>query len=231
MQRILDFFTELSGHNEKPWFDAHKDEYLKCQAYFDTLVSGLVEEVGKFDPAVKGLTVRQCTYRIYRDLRFSKDKTPYKNHIGAYICPFGKNSGYSGYYFHIQPVTADTMFDTKSNLLAAGMYWAPPEVIKSIREDIDCNGENFDKAVKSASGFALDGHDMLKRVPLPYPQDHPYAEYLKHRSWSLEKSFGEDVLFSEDPVRAVAAEFHKAHLFNNTINRAVAYAYDRDWPY
>jgi uncharacterized protein (TIGR02453 family) len=229
MRRLLDFFTDLSSNNNKPWFDAHKSEYLKVKEYFEGIVAQLLEGIGEFDPSIRGLDMKQCTYRIYRDIRFSKDKTPYKNHIGTYICPFGKCSGYSGYYFHIQPVALDTQFDTTTHMLCTGIYWAPPEVIKSIREDIDGNGANFDAAVREARGFSLSSWSQMKRVPHPYPQDHPYAEYLKFRAWTVEKDVDESYIMSKDLVKNVVADFRTTYHFNRTLNMAIAYAYDKEW--
>ncbi|MCI2121774.1 MAG: DUF2461 domain-containing protein [Bacteroidales bacterium] len=231
MQHLLDFFSGLSENNNKPWFDAHKIEYLKIKAYFESLTARLIEGIGEFDPSVRNLTVKECTYRIYRDLRFSRDKTPYKNHIGAFICPFGKCSGYSGYYFHIQPVPDDTMFETDSHMLATGIYFAPREVLKSVREDIDCNGDNFDSSVKEAAGFEMDIHGMMKRVPVPYPQDHPYARYLKCRAWCLDKKVDSGYVLSENLVGNLVEDYRKTFKFCQTLNKAIAYAYDRDWPY
>ena len=101
MNGLIDFLRRLQDNNQREWFNAHKDEYLKALATFHTLVDELIGEIARFDSSVVGLTAKECTYRIYRDVRFSDDKRPYKTHMGAFICPGGKKSGYSGYYFHV----------------------------------------------------------------------------------------------------------------------------------
>ena len=101
MKRVLEYLRNLAANNNKVWFDAHKDEYLLAKKVFEDFTEQLIAKVEAFDPTVKGLTVKDCTYRIYRDVRFSKDKSPYKTHMGCYICRGGKKSGYSGYYFHV----------------------------------------------------------------------------------------------------------------------------------
>lgn len=101
MQDIITFLRELQANNHREWFMANKDRYATLQARFNGFVDELIYEISRFDETVTGLTAKDCTYRIYRDVRFSADKSPYKTHMGAFICPGGKKSGYSGYYFHI----------------------------------------------------------------------------------------------------------------------------------
>ena len=102
MKIVLDFINQLSLNNNKEWFDKNKSFYQEAKHCFETFTQQLIANIETFDPTIRGLQVKDCTYRIYRDLRFSKDKTPYKTHFGAYICPNGKKSGLGGYYFHLE---------------------------------------------------------------------------------------------------------------------------------
>ena len=122
-------------------------------------------------PASAGLHLR-----IARDTRFSNDKSPYKTHIGAYIAPKGKKSGFAGYYFHIEPC-ADSLVGC--NLLSAGLYCPEPTVLRSVREEILDNGEEIEAAVGKARGFRLYEGNKLKRIPTGFPADSEYAEMLK----------------------------------------------------
>ena len=101
MKRVLSFLTDLIPNNNKPWFDANKGRYKEAQAIFNDFASELLERVQNFDPEVRGLTLKQCTYRFYRDLRFSKDKTPYKKHFGIFIKRWKMQR--FGILFHIEP--------------------------------------------------------------------------------------------------------------------------------
>ncbi|MDD2611849.1 MAG: DUF2461 domain-containing protein, partial [Bacteroidales bacterium] len=103
MKTILSFLNQISDNNNKSWFDAHKSEYVAANETFNSFIEKLIVGIASFDPSIKGITVKDCTYRFYRDIRFSTNKMPYKTHFGAYICPYGKKSGYAGYYFHIEP--------------------------------------------------------------------------------------------------------------------------------
>ena len=118
-QHIIRFLTELAAHNHKTWFDANRGWYQEVKAEFSEFTEQLIQRVAAFDPRCQGLTVRDCTYRINRDIRFSTDKSPYKTHMGAYVCPQGKKSGMAGYYFHLQAPDVDYL---NGNLLAVGAY-------------------------------------------------------------------------------------------------------------
>ena len=104
MKQVVEFLTLLHENNDKAWFDSHKEMYKRALSCFEVFTAKLIDGIAAFDPSVRGLTVKDCTWRIYRDTRFSPDKTPYKTHMGAFVAPRGKKGGYSGYYFHVEPV-------------------------------------------------------------------------------------------------------------------------------
>ena len=100
METILSFLRNLEANNNKPWFDTHKSEYQEARAHFNAIVERLIEGIAAFDSSVRGVGIKESTYRIHKDMRFSRDGRPYKTHFGAFICRGGKKSGYSGYYIH-----------------------------------------------------------------------------------------------------------------------------------
>ena len=100
---ILDFLKDVAAHNDRGWFAGHKGQYEEACGFFEEMVQALIHRIAAFDGSVAHLTVKDCTYRFYRDTRFSEDKSPYKRHFGAYINACGKKSWHSGYYFHLQP--------------------------------------------------------------------------------------------------------------------------------
>ena len=97
MKEVIDFFRRLHDDNTREWFDAHRAEWTRVKGRFADFTGQLIEGISSFDPTVRGLRPQDCTYRIARDTRFSNDKSPYKTHIGAYIAPKGKKSGFAGY--------------------------------------------------------------------------------------------------------------------------------------
>ena len=218
MKRIIEFLNALEENNNKPWFDANKAQYLQAKAVFEDLTQELIEKIGRFDTSVKGLTVRDCTYRIYRDVRFSKDKTPYKTHFGAYVCPGGKKSGLGGYYFHIEGARRQYL---SSHLLATGAVCLPKASIDSIREDVYALCDEFERVVGKARGFSLDRENAMKKCPKGFPKDSKAEEYLKLRDFCLCKPIDEKYLLSPDLVSRLCEEFARTKDFNDFINRAI----------
>ena len=164
MEQILEFLEQLRQNNNKFWFDAHRAEYLQAKNTFNEIAVRLIQGIRKFDPSIGPLTIQDCSFRINRDIRFSKDKSPYKTHFGLFVCPGGKKSGFSGYYFHVTPESGDSQFEVP--LLAAGDYMCDPKVLRILREDIELGGDEFDSIVKSAGRrWYLDKSQSLKRVP------------------------------------------------------------------
>lgn len=221
MKRIISFLSQIKENNNREWFEAHKAEYKAANDIFNAFVEKLIFGISSFDPSVKGLTVKDCTYRIYRDVRFSPDKKPYKTHMGAYVCPHGKNSGYAGYYFHIEPKGNGFL---GNHQLDTGLYRPQANILRSIREDIDLNGEKFEAAINMAKGFELTDDQPLKKVPAGYPADHKYAEYLKMRNPGLCKLVDDDFILSENLLENTIEAFRVTASFNNILNRAVEYA-------
>lgn len=222
MKQVLSFLSELVENNNKIWFDAHKQDYLKAQATFNRIAAEIIEGVGQFDPSVRGLRLKDCTYRFYRDIRFSKDKSPYKNHFGVFVAQGGKCSGHSGYYFHIEPNGANYL---QHSLLCCGAYAPEPIVLKSIREEFMLNGDGLAESIKEAEGFELDRSYALKNIPKGFPADSQYAEYFKLKNVLLNKYIDEDYIFSENLVKNVVADFRLCYKFNTIINAAVDFAY------
>ena len=222
MKEIIQFLRQLQCNNNREWFNAHKADYLRLQAHFNSFTEQLIQEIALFDPSVAGLTVKDCTYRIYRDVRFSEDNSPYKTHMGAFICPGGKKSGYSGYYFHVS-TGGDSYPD--GHMLAVGDYCFTPESLRILREDI-VNGEgDFERTLQQAeSGFVLDRDGSLKRNPKGFAADAPYAEYIRLKTFCLCRSLSDDFVCQEGLVQRTVQLFQSTKPFLDYINRGIAFA-------
>lgn len=175
MKRILDFLRELQEHNDREWFETHRTEYLRVKAATEEFAARLIAGIASFDSTVGNLIPKECTYRIYRDIRFSSDKRPYKSHIGIFISPGGKKSGHSGYYLHIEPEHPERSDGTPSGgpMLVTGLYMPEPAVLKSVREEILFNGEEFVRNIGQAQDFSLNRENALKRVRPVFRQTPP----------------------------------------------------------
>ena len=221
METVLSFLTQIRENNSKEWLDAHKDAYNEANYIFTSFVEKLIVGIGKFDPSVKELTTKDCMYRFHRDTRFSPNKMPYKTHFGAFICPHGKKSGYSGYYFHIEPEGSGYL---DGHQLDTGLYCPPSNILNSIREEIYLNGTVFDSTVRAAEAFVLEDNQALKKVPRGYPADFKYAEYLKLKSPCLCKRVDDAFILSEDLLENTLEAFRQTVSFNSFLNKAVEYA-------
>ncbi len=220
MKEIIHFLAQLQQNNNREWFNEHKGEYLQLQARFNGFVEQLIARISLFDESVSGLSAKDCVYRIYRDTRFSSDKSPYKCHMGAYINPGGKKSGYIGYYFQVG--ATDEGFPN-GNMLAVGDYCYDPKALRVLREDI-CNGEgDFDRIVKHTSPFVMDSSDMLKRNPSGFPADAPYPEYIRLKAPCLVYQPGREFMSSDRLLDEVTELFRPTQAFVEYVNRAIAF--------
>ena len=137
-KNILLFLNELKNNNNRDWFHANKPKYNEAKVEFENYINNLIPEIGKFDNEIKHLEAKECIFRIFRDVRFSKDKSPYKPNFGAYIVKGGKKSGNAGYYLHIEP---------ENSFLGGGIYMPPSNILKAIRIEIYENIDEF-KSIK-----------------------------------------------------------------------------------
>jgi uncharacterized protein (TIGR02453 family) len=177
----LRFLENLSKNNNREWFLAHKEEYLAAKSNFEETVDTLIRTLGKHTPALLELRASDCTFRIYRDVRFSKNKDPYKAHFSASIKAGGKKSSTCGFYIHLEPGGPWGCF------VAGGFYLPEPAILKKILQEIDYNTEEFlsileQPAFKKSFG-ELEKDHQLKRMPKGMGIDHPAAEYMKLKSF------------------------------------------------
>ncbi len=181
MKQILEFLKELAAHNDREWFAKHKEEYLDIKAKVEILTTELMARMLPFEPDVARLNVADCTYRIYRDTRFSLDKTPYKTHIGIFINPpYGKKTNRMGYYLHIEP----------GNCFAcAGTVCLPTPVLTAIRESIRDNIEEYLDIINKPEfkeKYPVIGMNLLKTAPKGFARDWGHLDLVRPRDFTLE---------------------------------------------
>lgn len=191
----LEFLYDIKLNNEREWFSRNRSRYEDARSNFESFVQVLIHEITKFDPILKGLEAKSCTYRINRDIRFSNDKTIYKSHMGAFIVRGGKKNGdkFAGYYFHIEPEGA--------SMVAGGAYMPPMPWLSAIRSKIAENGDRFIKIINDKTFKKyyreIEG-EKLKSAPRGYASDHPFADLLKYKSYLVSKMIPDDIVTGED---------------------------------
>lgn len=227
MKTVLQFLRDLAQHNDRAWFNEHKERYLAVQQRWNEFCESLIGEIGAFDPDIARLTLRDCTYRIYRDTRFSLDKSPYKTHFGVFLAPGGKKSMHAGYYFHVG--TGESNEYPQGHMLAAGNYCYEPKAIQILREDISDGWESFQNEVVAVADprFVVDQEGALKRVPKGYAPDAPYADWMRLKSYCLVMNVDDDFITQPDLAKRVADLFRTTKPFNDYINRAVDFVHGK----
>ena len=215
----LKFLKELQKNNNKPWFDSHRNLYEAAKNDFAGFIQRLIDTYGKKDPSIKNLVAKDCMFRINRDIRFSKDKTPYKNNFGASINKGGKQSISSGgYYFHLQP----------GHSFTGGGIWMPePDNLKKIRQEIDYNLKEFKKIIGSKKfktvygDLSQDAEYKLSRVPKGYEPNNPAAEYLKLKSLVSMISLKDTDITSKDLLKKTVIAFETLKPLLDFVNHAL----------
>ncbi|HLA94405.1 MAG TPA: DUF2461 domain-containing protein [Pyrinomonadaceae bacterium] len=215
-KETVGFLKKLDKNNNRDWFNANKDVFIKANDNVIAVTGELLSRVTKFDPEVSGIDPKSCVFRIYRDVRFAKDKSPYKTNLGAFIAPGGKKAMMPGYYFHVQPA----MYFS-----AAGKHMPDSSELLKIRNAIAASTMEFLKIV-NAKAFKtrfgdLDG-DRLTKPPKGFAADHEAIEYLKLKSFTVTEEFTEKEATGKDYPKLLAESFKAAYPLVQFLRKALA---------
>jgi uncharacterized protein (TIGR02453 family) len=192
--KTLQFLEKLSQNNNKEWFHENRPVYEEAKLDFEHLVEQLIGEIGKFQE-LGNLQPKDCILRINRDIRFSKDKSPYKSHLSAGIGMGGKSSGKIDYYLHIEP--------NGKSVLGGGMWSPSPENLAKFRQEIDYNAGELKSIIDNPefqSHFPSTMGSVLKTAPKGYPKTHPEIELLKRKELFFTHRFLDKELIATDLV-------------------------------
>jgi len=217
IQVILDFLKELKANNNREWFAAHKDSYLEAKKNFEELVTILIPKLGEFDEEVKYLTPSECIYRIYRDVRFSPDKSPYKTYFGAYMAPCGgRKSILGGYYVHLE---------AGSCMLGGGIYCPEPDALKKIRLSVYENYDELEEILNDPQFVSVFGKmysdESLKKAPAGFPADFKGMEYLKFKHFLASHFLTDSAVLKEDLTVYAPKVFKALRPFNRFFNEVL----------
>lgn len=219
LTKTLSFLNSLKQNNNRDWFHANKTIYNEAKEEFEALTEILIYETSKFDPDIRGLHPKDCIFRIFRDIRFSTDKTPYKTNFGTYLVRNGRKSGYAGYYLHIDPA---------SSFIAGGIYMPPSNILRSVRTEIYEHVEEF-KSIISEAESKMDFNelhgDKLKTAPKGFPKDFPDIDLLKYKSYGLSREITDKQIKDDTLIGEVTESFRSLtpliHFLNNGVENAL----------
>jgi len=210
------FLQQLSDNNNKQWFDEHRSQYIAAKEDFEMLTTVLLANLCSLEPMLRDQKAKDCVFRIFRDVRFSKDKTPYKAHFGAYFSKGGRKFEGAGYYIHIE-------HGGKS--FAGGGLWMPePSLLKKVRQEIDYNFEEFQSIIKNKpfkKYFNQVNGDQLKTTPQSYTDDNPAIEYLKMKSFTVAYTFSDQHVLKKDFTKKCIDVFTAMRPLVDFLNRAM----------
>lgn len=214
---IIHYLEGLQKNNNRPWFQEHKAEFDTLRSQFEQAVNILIQRISLFDPEIRGMEPKDCIYRIYRDIRFSADKTPYKNYFSAYIALGGRKSERAGYYIHLQP----------GHCMLSGGVWCPaPKLLKMLRQSVFDHIEEFTEILEEPEfrkSFPDMEGEVLQRLPQAFQgeKDFPRPDLLKRKDYVIAGVKPLSFFDQSDWIGATAAEFEKMVAFNRFLNYTV----------
>ena len=218
MKKILVFLKKLKNNNNKEWFDKNRPAYEEAKKEFVKIIEDTLIHSVKFDKKLAGLEAKKTLFRINRDVRFSKDKSPYKTNFGANVSPGGKNNMIpGGYYIHIEP---------GKSFIAGGCYMPEPDKLTAIRQEIDYHFNDFKKILsqkefKKYFDGKLSDEEKLVNPPKGYDKENPAVEFLKYKHFIVLHKVDDKKILSPKFPQYTAAIFKAMYPFNLFLRKAV----------
>jgi len=214
----IKFLKDLKKNNSKEWFDINRKTYEAAKQDFLALTTEVLKGIALKDETLAHIDPKKCVFRINRDVRFSKDKSPYKTNMGMSIAKGGKNGISAGYYFHFEPTAC---------FIGGGLYMAMPEEVKKLRQEIDYNWSEFNKIITNKKFVATftslnkDSEFTLVRPPKGYDETNPAIEYIKLKSWIASASLLDEDLQDKNLAKKIITTFETLKPLIDFINRAM----------
>jgi len=212
----LKFLDDLKKNNNRDWFQSQKVRYDSYKKEYYQLVQDFLDNMKSKDESLRNLEVKNCVFRVNRDIRFTKDKSPYKTHMGIWMSPGTKNTNLAGYYIHIEK---------GASFIAAGVYSPENDDLKKIRKEIAFFYDELetivnDKKFKDAFG-ELDRDNSLKNAPKDFEKDHPAIEFLKLKSFTASEKIDDKLLSDPDFVKRISEKLILLKPLMQFLNRAL----------
>lgn len=213
---LLGFLSDLSENNHKAWFDENRPRYEAIRKEWLKCVQELITLLSSFDSNIADLETKNCIFRINRDVRFAKDKSPYKSNMGAYFAKGGKKSAFGGYYIHLDP---------KECFLAGGIWMPESFHLQAIRQEIDYHFADFKAVVDNPTfknTFPSFENQRMVGVPKGYDKDNPAADYLKLKSFVVIKKLSIADLEHKAFLQNATDVFKTIKPLNDFLNKAIS---------
>jgi len=214
---VMDFLAQLKLNNNREWFQENKKWYETSKKEVENFVAGMIETISAIDPSVQTPAVKDCMFRIFRDVRFGADKSPYKTNFGAFIARGGRKSSFPGYYFHFEP---------GESMLAGGVYQPQPDTLKLLRNEVYFHSSELKDILENPSFNkhfdSLGDFDKMKKPPKDFPADFPDIDLLKYRSYIVSGVFQDKLVTSDNYLKQVLEMIKELQPFMAFLNRAIS---------
>ncbi|MBV9961368.1 MAG: DUF2461 domain-containing protein [Parafilimonas sp.] len=215
----LQFLKQLKKNNNKEWFDANRKKYNSAKEDFALFFQQVIDQFSKTDTTISSVIAKDCLFRINRDVRFAKDKSPYKTNMGAYLNANGKKSMTAGYYLHISP---------GESFVGGGMYNPDADALKKLRQEVDYNFDEFKKIINNkkfkavySEGLRMNDEVSLSRPPKGYDENNPAIDYLKLKSFVGAMPLTDNQLTDKKSVATIVKAFEALHPLVLFLNKAL----------
>ncbi|MEO8517410.1 MAG: DUF2461 domain-containing protein [Flavobacterium sp.] len=214
----IQFIEDLKNNNNTEWMHANKKRYESYKKDYHSFIASILEEMKPLDPSLDLLEIKNCTFRINRDIRFSKDKAPYKTNMGVWLTTNKNRKNSPGYYIH---------FEKDSSFIAGGVWCPETEELKKIRKEIAffhddleeiVNDKNFKKEFKAIS---REENNVLKKAPKGYEPTDPAIEFLKLKSFTCSQKIDDKLFLNKDFSKKIAQKLIVLKPLNEFLNRAL----------
>ena len=215
MDKVLQFLRDLSENNNKEWFHANRKRYEESRDKILFTTEVLINEIRKFDADVPVMNPKDCMFRIFRDIRFSKDKRPYKTNFGSFIAKGGRKSQRAGYYIHIEP---------ESSFAGGGIYMPEAEPLKSIRSYLAVHGNEFLEIINKKDFHSIypEMYDhQLKTAPKGFPKDHQFIDLLRYKSFVFSTRLSDKIVTGDNFIDYILKAYKQLHKVNQFLNEAL----------
>lgn len=210
---ILKFLKEIKKNNTREWLSENEKWYKEIRTLRDNVAQQFIDLITKVDSRASIFRPSDVTYRLMRDTRFSQDKTPYKTHIGIFVCPpLGKKSLLAGYYLHLEP---------GNSFICGGNYCLPTKMLGLIRADIRDNIEEYIELVEGKEFkqfFPTVGMNPLKTAPKGFEKDWEYIDYVRPREFGIEQPLPDSFFRKKDAIAQLLPQIEQIKKYNDFIN-------------
>lgn len=221
LKNILEFLIDLRFNNNRAWFKENNARYKEAKSGFEQMIESLLPGLKQIDESIDVSSPADCIFRIFRDVRFSGNKEPYKTNFGAFISKGGRKGPYAGYYIHVEP---------ERSFIGGGIYMPDSQILNAVRKEIYENIDEFKKIInreRFREAFPEIYGEKLKQPPKGFPKDFKDIDLLKHKHYAVAHNVDNSFwIADEELVKNLLNIFEIQYPFNSFLNRAVGKSFD-----